>query len=108
MEKLSDVAFYKRYQLGRHGEVTEETDLDSVASFKEMAYDHYGELGLSRMDVHSTGCYTPGMWLITFGISYSSRVDIGMEIAVALYETGCPLLVHDAQNCWIFWRRRIV
>ena len=98
MEKLSDVAFYKRYQLGRHGEVTEETDLDSVAAFKEIAYDHYGELGLSRMDVHATGCYTPGKWLITFGISYSSSVDIGMEIAVALYETGCPLLVHDAQK----------
>ena len=97
-DTLSDVEFYKRYQLGRHGEITDETDIDSASAFKEMAFDHYGELGLSRMDVHATDWYTPGKWLITFGISYSACVDVGAEIAVALYETGCPLIIHNAQK----------
>ena len=98
MAKLSDVEFYRRYQLGRHGEVNDETDLDSAEAFNKMAYDHYGELGLSRMDVHATDYYTSGSWLITFGISYSAYVDIGVEIAVALYEAGCPLIMHDAEK----------
>lgn len=95
---MTDVEFYRQYQLGRHGEITDETNLDSAAAFKEMAFDHYGELGLSRMDVHATDWYTPGKWLITFGISYSSCVDVGAEIAVALYESGCPLIIYDAQK----------
>ena len=98
MSKLSDVDFYRRYQLGRHGEITDKTDLDSATEFKKIAYDHYGELGLSRMDVHATDFHTPGSWLITFGISYSAYVDIGVEIAVALYESGCPLIIDDAQK----------
>lgn len=95
---LSDIEFYRRYQLGRHGEITDETDFDSEEAFKEMAFDHYGELGLSRNDVHAVDYYTPGKWLITFGVSYSAWVDAGCEIALALYEAGAPLLLHDAQK----------
>lgn len=95
---MTDVDFYRQYQLGRHGEITDETDLDSATAFKEMAFDHYGELGLSRMNVHATDWYTPDKWLITFGISYSSCVDVGVEIAVALYESGCPLIIYNAQK----------
>lgn len=98
MLKMSDVEFYRRYQMGNHGEITDETDLDSVEEFNKMAYDHYGELGLSRMDVHATDYYTPGNWLITFSISYSAYVDIGVEIAMALYDSGCPLIIHDVQK----------
>ena len=95
---MTDIEFYRRYQHGRHGEITDETDFDSEEAFKKMAYDHYGELGLSRNDVHATGYYTPGKWLITFGVSYSAWVDAGCEIALALYEAGAPLLVYDAQK----------
>ena len=95
---MTDIEFYRRYQHGRHGEITDETDFDSEEAFKKMAYDHYGELGLSRNNVHATGYYTPGKWLITFGVSYSAWVDAGCEIALALYEAGAPLLVHDAQK----------
>ena len=95
---MTDIEFYRRYQHGRHGEITDETDFDSEEAFKEMAFDHYGELGLSRNIVHATGYYTPGKWLITFGVSYSAWVDAGCEIALALYEAGAPLLVHDAQK----------
>ena len=95
---MTDIEFYRRYQHGRHGEITDETDFDSEEAFNKMAYDHYGELGLSRNNVHATGYYTPGKWLITFGVSYSAWVDAGCEIALALYEAGAPLLVHDAQK----------
>ena len=95
---LSDIEFYRRYQHGQHGEITDETDFDSEEAFKEMAFDHYGELGLSRNDVHAVDYYTPGKWLITFGVSYSAWVDAGCEIALALYEAGAPLLLHNAQK----------
>ena len=95
---MTDIEFYRYYQLGRHGEITDETDFDSVEAFKAMAFDHYGELGLSRMDVHATDHYTPGKWLITFGVSYSAWVDVGCEIALALYEAGAPLMIHNAQK----------
>lgn len=97
-EHLDDLAYYKRNQLGRHGEITEETDLDSVDAFKEMAFDHYGELGFSRMDVHATDYYTPGKWVISFCLSYSAYIDDFVDIAVALYESGCPLVIQDAKK----------
>ena len=95
---MTDIEFYRRYQLGKHGEITEDTDYDSEEAFKEMAFDHYGELGLSRNDVHATDHYTPGSWLISFRVSYSAWVDAGCEIALALYEAGAPLLMHNAQK----------
>ena len=95
---MDDIEFYRRYQMGNRGEITDETDFDSEEAFKEMAFDHYGELGLSRNDVHATDYYTPGGWLISFGVSYSAWVDAGCEIALALYEAGAPLLLHDAQK----------
>ena len=95
---LSDVEFYRQFQLGRHGKISDETDLDSEEVFKEIAFDHYGELGLSRNDVHAVDNYTPGKWLISFRVSYSAWVDAGCEIALALYEAGAPLLLHNAQK----------
>ena len=95
---LSDIEFYRFFQLGSHGEITDETDFDSVEAFNEMAFDHYGELGLSRMDVHAADHIIPGKWLITIGVSYSAWVDACCEIALALYESGCPLVVYSARK----------
>lgn len=95
---MTDIAFYRYYQHGNHGEITDDTDFDSEEAFKEMAFDHYGELGLSRNNVCATNSYTPGKWLITFDVSYSVWIDAGCEIALALYEAGAPLLVYDAQK----------
>ena len=97
-EGMTDVEFYRRYQMGNRGEITDETNLDSEEAFKEMAIDHYGELGLSRNDVHATDYYTPSGWLISFWVSYSAWVDAGCEIALALYGNGAPLLMHNAQK----------
>ena len=96
--EMDDVTYYRKTQFGRHGKITDETDFDSVKAFEDIAFDHYGELGLSRMDIHATDYYTPRKWLITFRFSYSAYIDDAVDIAVALYESGCPLLIHDARK----------
>ena len=92
---VDGVEYYTSH--GLHLEL-KEYDLDSEADFKRFAMDHYGELGLSRMNVGATKYYAGGKWIITFGISYSAHVDVGLKIAKALYETGAPVVFHDAGN----------
>ena len=92
-----DVEYYKKS--GLHYGKLDGFDLDSVADFDKFANDHYGELGLSRMNVHGTDYYVKGgKWIVTFGISYSAYVDTGLNIAIALYESGAPFIYHDAEN----------
>ena len=85
------------YQHSLHGPL-DRYNLDSEKDYLEFAQDHYGELGLSRMNVGATRHYTDGKWLITFSISYSAHDAIGLKIAMALYETGAPFIFYDAQN----------
>lgn len=96
-DERDDVEYYNNS--GIHFGKIDGCDLESVADFKKIANDHYGELGLSRMDVHATDYYVKGgKWIITFGISYSASVDTGLNIALALYESGAPFIYHDAEN----------
>ena len=94
VKPIEDVEYY---QHSLHGPL-DRYDLDSEKDYLEFAKDHYGELGLSRMNVGATRHYTDGKWLITFGISYSAHDAIGLKIALALYETGAPFIFYDAQN----------
>lgn len=93
--KKDGVAYYNSYALHRK---LDDCDLDSVEAYEKFAKDHYGELGFSRMNVGATKYYAGGKWIITFGISYSAYVDVGLKIAMALYETGAPVVFHDAGN----------
>lgn len=90
-----DVKYYTKH--GMHGNL-DEYDLDSEKDFKRFAQDHYGELGLSRMNVGATYYYARGKWIITFGISYSAHDATGLRIALALYESGAPFVFYDAEN----------
>lgn len=90
-----DVEYYTRH--GLHGQL-DEYDLNSEPDFERFAKDHYGELGLSRMNVGATKYYADGKWIITFGISYSAHDEAGLRIAMALYETGAPFVFYDAEN----------
>lgn len=90
-----DVEYYAHH--GLHHKL-EGCDLDSEKEFEHFAQDHYGELGLSRMNVGATDYYAGGKWIITFGISYSAYADEGLKIAMALYETGAPFVFYDAEN----------
>lgn len=90
-----DVEYYTHH--GLHDRL-EGCNLDSEKEFEQFAQDHYGELGLSRMNVGATNYYAGGKWIITFGISYSAYADEGLRIAMALYETGAPFVFYDAEN----------
>ena len=90
-----DVEYYEHS--GIHHKL-DDYDLDSVEDFKKFAKDHYGELGFSRMNVGSAEFYVEGKWLLTFNISYSAYVETGLEIAMALIESGAPFIYHDAET----------
>lgn len=47
-EELRDVVYYKRKKFV---DVTEMYDIDSPEDFMRFATDHYGELGLSRLNI---------------------------------------------------------
>ena len=90
-----DVEYYTSHGLHQN---LKEYDLDSEEDFKRFAKDHYGELGLSRMNVGASQYYAGGKWLVTFGISYSASVPYGLKIAMALYETEAPFVFYDAET----------
>ena len=90
-----DVEYYTSH--GLHSGL-DEYDVDSEEDFKRFAKDHYGELGLSRMNVGATDYYVRDKWIISFGYSYSAYAAEGLKIAVALYETGAPFIFYEAEN----------
>lgn len=94
-DQEDDVKYYTCHSL--HDDLSK-YDLDSEKDYILFAKDHYGELGLSRMNVGSTRYYAGGKWIITFGISYSAHDKVGLKIAIALYETGVPFIFYDAEN----------
>lgn len=91
-----DVEYYTNY--GLHYGSIKDLDVESVVDFDKFATDHYGELGFSRMNVGATNYYAGGRWIITFRISYSASVADGLEIAIALYESGAPFMFYEADT----------
>ena len=93
-EELRDVAYYKRKKFV---DVTELYDIDSPADFMRFATDHYGELGLSRLNIFASN-YRQHGWMIVVSNSYSSNVGLAIEVATALYKVGAPLLIYGAEK----------
>ena len=93
-EELRDVAYYKRMKF-----VDVETlyDIDSPADFIRFATDHYGELGLSRLNIFVSNKRQQG-WMIVVSNSYTANVGLAIEVATALYKAGAPLLIYDAEK----------
>lgn len=93
-EELRDVAYYKRMKF-----VDVETlyDIDSTEDFIRFATDHYGELGLSRLNIFASNKRQQG-WMIVVSNSYSANVGLAIEVATALYKAGVPLLIYDAER----------
>lgn len=93
-EELRDVAYYKRMKF-----VDVETlyDIDSPEDFIRFATDHYGELGLSRLNIFASNKCQQG-WMIVVSNSYSANVGLAIEVATALYKAGAPLLIYDAER----------
>ena len=93
-EELRDVVYYKRKKFV---DVTEMYDIYSSEDFMRFATDHYGELGLSRLNIFASHDRQQG-WKIVVSNSYSSNVGLAIEVATALYKTGTPLLIYDAEK----------
>ena len=93
-EELRDVIYYKRKKFV---DVTEMYDIDSPEDLMRFATDHYGELGLSRLNIFTSHDRQEG-WRIVVSNSYSANVGLAIEVATALYKVGTPLLIYDAEK----------
>ena len=93
-EELRDVVYYKRKKFV---DVMEMYDIDSPEDFKRFATDHYGELGLSRLNIFASHDRQKG-WKIVVSNSYSANAGLAIEVATALYKAGAPLLIYDAEK----------
>lgn len=94
LEELRDVVYYKRKKFV---DVMEMYDIDSPEDFMRFATDHYGELGLSRLNIFASHDRQLG-WKIVVSNSYSANAGLAIEVATALYKTGAPLLIYDAEK----------
>ena len=93
-EELRDVVYYKRKKFV---DVTEMYDIDSPEDFMRFATDHYGELGLSRLNIFASNKRQKG-WMIVVSNSYSANAGLAIEVATALYKAGAPLLIYDTEK----------
>ena len=93
-EELRDVVYYKRKKFM---DVAEMYDIDSQDDFMRFATDHYGELGLSRLNIFASNDRQQG-WKIVASNSYSANAGLAIEVATALYKAGAPLLIYDAEK----------
>ena len=93
-EELRDVVYYKRKKFV---DVTGMYDIDSPEDFKRFATDHYGELGLSRLNIFASHDRQQG-WKIVVSNSYSANAGLAIEVVTALYKAGAPLLIYDAEK----------
>ena len=93
-EELRDVVYYKRKKFV---EVIEMYDIDSPEDFMRFATDHYGELGLSRLNIFASHDRQQG-WKIVVSNSYSANAGLAIEVATALYKAEAPLLIYDAEK----------
>jgi hypothetical protein len=93
-KEIDDIQYYKK-QAFKH--INENYDLDSEEDFMKFATDHYGELGLSRINVGATNYNLPG-WAIYVSNSYSAWVRVAIDVATAIYKTGAPLHIFSADK----------
>lgn len=93
-EELRDVVYYKRVKFV---DVTEMYDIDSLDDFRRFATDHYGELGLSCLNILASNDRQHG-WKIVVSNSYSAKVELAIKVATALYKAGVPLMIYDAEK----------
>ena len=94
LEELRDVVYYKRKKFV---DVIEMYDIDSPEDFMRFATDHYGELGLTRLNIFASHDRQKG-WKIVVSNSYSANAGLAIEVATALYKAGAPLLIYDAEK----------
>lgn len=93
-KELRDVVYYKRKKFV---DLAEMYDIDSPEDFMRFAIDHYGELGLSRLSIFASNDRQQG-WKIVVSNSYSANAGLAIDVATALYKSGAPLLIYNAEK----------
>lgn len=78
--KMSDVTYYKYM---KYVDVGNLYNVDSGEDFIRFATDHYGELGLSRLNIISFKCSISGMEDSLFPTVIHPMSDLAMEVAVS-------------------------
>ena len=87
--ELRNVVSYKRKKFVT---ATSMYDIDNPEDFMRFATYHYGELGLSRLNIFASHDRQQG-WKIVVSNSYSANAGLAIEVATALYKAGAPLLI---------------
>lgn len=91
--EVSDIEYYERHKY----EALEGMDVDCEADFQKFAYDHYGEIGLSRTNVH--GCKRrDGRWEIALGLGYYGHLENFLEVATRCYQQGLRMKIWSAKK----------
>lgn len=85
-DSADDIRFYTFH----HGERFDELDLDDPKDMEKIKYDHYGEIYLTRLNIHADNYHQDGT-LVRVDCSYASMIDHAVNVAVALYKAGAPL-----------------
>lgn len=84
--RTDDVRFYTFH----HGDRFDGLDLDDPKDLEKIKYDHYGEIGLTRLNIHAVNDNLDGT-LVRIDCSYASMIANAVNVAVALYKAGAPL-----------------
>lgn len=93
-DELYDVAYYNKAEFKQ---IDDKYNLDSEADFKKFARDHYGELGFLRLNICASNFQRKG-WVIDVYNSYSANIDVAIDVATAIYKSGAPLDISDAEK----------
>lgn len=88
-----DINFYT----ANHGDRFEGLDIDYPKDMDEIKYDHYGEIDLTRLNIHAVNFNQDGT-LVRVDCCYASMIDYAVNVAVALYKAGAPLDMSHAET----------
>ena len=95
--EMSDEDYYINYEFDIYN-YSNHIDVDSEEDFNAITSGEYGKLGSTGMAVHASEYFTLGEWLFAISINNLSTLATGLEIAAALFDEGCPLIIHNSQK----------
>lgn len=56
------------------------------------------ELGISGITLYLSEDSTSEDWFYELNIGSYYNIDVGMQVAIALYDSGCPFVIHNARK----------
>jgi len=100
-EKVSDVEYYRKIKFG-----DKKHDIKSDADLKRYVYDYHREVPLSKANFHLDYKISGRGFIIVFDIIHSTYIAEGIDIVIALYDSGAPFILSDAENLLGFLEER--